>query len=93
MTAMSRSARNRAAHAARISQTVPSGTVQPRRMHNSPHDLNHAVSIRSVGYLGRNPTKIRYAGSGTAGYKSEWAGETDLFTDSRWSQTVNNRDV
>jgi len=90
---MSRSARNRRARNARR-RPVVRGTVPPR-----PISLHTAVCpldssrIRAVGYLGHNPTRVHYSGSGADGYRSEWAGSPDFWTDRRWSATVSNREV
>jgi hypothetical protein len=86
MSSLSRSARNRAARNARASGTVPRGTIQ----NNRPAVLPPAdAGIRAVGYLGRNRTSVKYAGSGQQGYRSEWAMRGhDFFTDPRWDRTV-----
>jgi hypothetical protein len=90
---MSRSARNRVSrnHRANPNSPKPSGVIQPRPRQIMLDDPHQNGSIRTVGYLGRNPTKTRYAGSGDAGYRSEWAGKTDIFTDHRWDQTISNK--
>lgn len=90
---LSRSARNRLARNNR--GTVPTGTVQPRTVQNSPHDPAHSqTGIRTVGYLGRNPTRVHYSGSSTDGYRSEWARDGyDFWTDARWDQTVSTSGI
>lgn len=90
---MSRSARNRVSRNART-QPAPRGTVAPRAARLTRSEQAHQNStagIRAVGYLGRNPTRVHYSGSGDAGYRSEWTGRMDFYTDPRWSQTVTNQ--
>jgi hypothetical protein len=91
---MSRSARNRAAR--NLRSVTPRGTVgvhtAARPHHVMLDDPHQNGRIRCVGYLGRNPTSVSYAGSGEAGYTSAWAGSQDFYTDPRWSQTVSNQD-
>jgi hypothetical protein len=93
----SRSARNRRARNART-QPVVRGVVgvhtPARPIANSPHDHDHTVSIRCVGYLGRNRTSVHYSGSATGGYESEWGRDGwDFFTDPRWDQTLSSQHV
>lgn len=88
MATLSRSSRNRLARNTR--GTAPRGVVGV----HTPARPGIAVSpldsrIRCVGYLGHNPTSVHYSGSGDAGYRSEWAGSADFFTDPRWSDPIN----
>lgn len=38
----------------------------------------------------RRSAPVRYSGSGTDGYRSDWSRPGEFFTDPRWSATVSN---